>query len=151
MAREGGAGYALPGHMGVCGQNGVDVISGLWTWCPFRATVVFLDPNEFCGGHCFTLPSIEIIKDDCKDLIVYDYFLDDAGRRGYEGHVVNMRRVETDRRRITHWSQATDCDSMVSQGEAVSRSPTDRFRKTPWSSGCRGCPPERCTGRVRKW
>lgn len=103
--------------MGIGRQKGVGVISGLWTWCPFRARVVFLDPDELRSRHAFTLPSIQIVKDDCKDLFVYNNFLHDTGRRGYDGHVVNMRRVVT--RRITHWSQATDCDSTVSPGEAV--------------------------------
>ena len=93
MGREAGAGYALPRHMGIGGQKGVGVISGLWAWSPFRASVVFLDSDEFCGGGGFTLPSIQIVKDDCKDLIVCDNFLDDTSRRGYDGHVVNMRRA----------------------------------------------------------
>lgn len=93
MSREAGAGYALAGHMGIGGQKGVGVVSGLWTWCPFRATVVFLYPDEFCGRHGVALPSIQIVKDDCQDLIICDYFLDDTSRRGCKGHVVNMRRV----------------------------------------------------------
>jgi len=68
------------------------VISGLWAWSPFGATVVFLDADKFCGRGGLALPSIQIVKDDCKNLIVYNNFLNDTSRRGYEGHVVNMRR-----------------------------------------------------------
>lgn len=82
MSREAGAGYALPGHMGIGGQKGVGVISGLWTGRPFRATVVFLDADKFCGGRGFALPSVQIVEDDCKNLIVYDNFLNDTSRRG---------------------------------------------------------------------
>lgn len=79
--------------MGIGRQKGVGVISGLWTWSPFRATLVFLDPDELRRRHVFTLPSIQIVKDDCKDLFVYNNFLHDTSRRGYDGHVVNMRGV----------------------------------------------------------
>lgn len=83
----------MPWHMGIGGQKGVGVISGLWAWCPFRASVVFLDPDEFCCRRGFTLPSIQIVKDDCKDLVVCNNFLYDTSRRGYDGHVVSVRRV----------------------------------------------------------
>lgn len=79
--------------MGIGRQKGIWMISGLWTWCPFWASMVFLDPDEFRSGHGFALPSIQIVKDDCKDDFIYDDFLDDRCRRCYDGHVVNMRRV----------------------------------------------------------
>lgn len=83
--REARAGYALPGNMGIGREDEVGLISGLWwTWRPFWATVVFLDADELGRGHVFRLPSIQIVEDDCKNLFVYNNFLHDAGRRGYE-------------------------------------------------------------------
>lgn len=77
--------------MGIGGQKGVGVISGLWTWRSVRAAMVFLNADELRSGHTFTLPSIQIVKDDCEDLFVYNKFLHDTSRRCYDGHVVNMR------------------------------------------------------------
>lgn len=71
--------------MGIGRENGVGMISGLWTWRPFWASVVFLDADEFGSGHAVALPSVQIVKDDCEDGFIYNDFLDDARRRGYGG------------------------------------------------------------------
>lgn len=87
--------------MGIGRQKGIGVISlGLWTWGPFWTSVVFLDANEFGSGHGVALPSIQIVKDDGKDGFIYDYFLDDARRRGCGWTRGEHEETQTDGREI---------------------------------------------------